>query len=105
MYRASTPDDIDLASWPTIPATLSDIETRTLAWHVAEQLVGAFGVERFEAYRGKEGLQLITVDDLAAVVVNSLSPVWNELRDGTVRHLSERGEIGQRLNHPWDKTT
>ena len=83
---------------------MSDADSQLVAWHVAEQLVGWFGVERFEAYRGKEGLQVFGVDELAAVVVAKLGPVWEALPDETIADLATEGRIGQPLVHPWDKT-
>ena len=109
MARATGPDDVDLARWPELATelegTLSDHETRVLTWHVAEQLVGWFGVEQFEGYRGKEGLHVFGVDEVAAVIAAKLGPVWGSLPAGTVTQLHHDGAIGRPLTHPWDKTS
>jgi hypothetical protein len=72
---------------------------------MAEHLVGWFGVEQFEAYRGKEGVQLHGVDELAAVLLVKLVPVLHCLPETAIAQLYKDGRIAQPLAHPWDKTT
>ena len=109
MPRAAGPDDVDLTTWPDlrddIDGSLADHEARILAWHVAEQLVGWFGVERFEGYRGKEGLMVFGVDEVAALITAKLGPVWDSLPVGTIDRLHAEGSLGRPLTHPWDNTT
>lgn len=109
MARSASPAEFDFSQWPELhaelPDAISNAEARTLAWHMAEQLVGWFGVEQFEAYRGKEGLQLHGVDELAAVMVAKLAPLWQSLPDGEVKRLQAEGRVAQPLAHPWNKTS
>lgn len=109
MTRAAGPEDVDVAAWPDLQTemgrSLADDDARLLAWHVAEHLVGWFGVERFEAYRGKEGLQVFGVDEVAALVTAKLGSVWESLPRETIERLRAEGELGRPLTHPWDKTT
>jgi len=109
MTRSASPADFDFSRWPELrldlPDNVSPVEAQTLAWHIAEQMVGWFGVDQFEAYRGKEGLQLHGVDELAAVMVAKLAPLWQTLPAGAISRLQQDVQIAQPLIHPWDKTS
>ena len=109
MTSPSSPQTFDLDRWPDLAAELDragldEFEAQLLAWHVAEQLVGWFGVEQFEAYRGKEGQQIFSTDEVAAAIVAKLASVWTRLPAGSVESMWRSGELAQPLTHPWDKT-
>ena len=104
-WRTATTQD-----WPELSNALAaaDIEPAhgdVLLRHVAEYLVGWFGVERFEAYRGKEGQQIHSVEEMAAVIVASLAPALGKIARSDLDELSESGELGAVLRHPWDMTS
>lgn len=73
--------------------------------HVAEHLVGWFGVERFEAYRGKEGKQVHPVEEVAALVVAKLAPALGKIPASDLDERIGCGAIGATPRHPWDMTS
>ena len=73
-----------------------------LVEHIRQQLINEFGVVRFDAWRGKDGLSQHTAEEIAERAVASIWPVLANHRDllSEIVRLHGEGSLAPEVHEP-----